>query len=70
MIKLIETWHKWAMNEQNAQAQKKLFNSMPPISSAATICLCSNLSIHLFMHFCQRKKGFIKIPTLILYLKL
>ena len=31
--------HKWAMNEQNAQAQKKLYNkirSMPSKSSAAT----------------------------------
>ena len=27
-IKSIETWPKWAMNEQNAQAQKKLYNKI------------------------------------------
>ena len=38
-IKSIETWHKWAMNAQNPQAQKNLYNkigSMPSKSSAAT----------------------------------
>ena len=38
-IKSIETWHKLPMNEQNAQAQKKLYNkirSTPSKSLAAT----------------------------------
>ena len=34
------------------------------------ICLCTNLWTYLFMHLCERKKSFIKIPTLILYLRL
>ena len=37
-VKSIETWHKSAMNEENAQAQKRLYNKiryMPLQSSAA-----------------------------------
>ena len=37
---------------------------------AIYICLCTNLCTYLFTHLCERKKSFIKIPTLILYLKL
>ena len=29
------------------------------------ICLCTNLCTYLFMHLCQRKKSFIKIPEFI-----
>ena len=34
------------------------------------ICLCTNLCTYLFMYLCQRKKNFIKVPALILNLKL
>ena len=34
------------------------------------IWLCTNLWTYLFMHLCERKKSFIKIPTVILYLML
>ena len=45
-LKSIETWHKWAMNEENAQTQKKLYNrrSMPSKSSAATYSVASSVN--------------------------
>ena len=48
--------------------QPIIISSLP--KWAQFICLCTNLCTYLLMHLCERKKSFIKINTLILYLKL
>ena len=71
--KIIENWFLTLQPDNNLQFTKVgTRNSMELIWALDTlwyICLCTNLCTYLFMHFCERKESFIKILSLILYMK-
>ena len=48
--------------------KRKGIDVIEALDAMQYICLWTNLWIYLFLRLCQRKKSFIKIPTLILYL--